>query len=167
MPVLWQSVAGRFGTGKDKIRNRNQLDSDTGLGEIHKLYACHDQLLTHKTALFDHLVDRWRDLFNVAFDVLLYDLTSTYFEANPPFEEEDKRRFGYSRDNRSDCVQLIIALVITREGLPLAFEVLLGNTTDKTTARLSRSHRTPVRQGPQSLGHGPRHPDRRDLGADA
>jgi len=111
------------------------LGSDAGLGEIHKLYACHDQLLVHKTALFDHLVGRWRDLFNVAFDVLLYDLTSTYFEANPPFDEADKRRFGYSRDKRSDCVQVVIALVITPEGLPLAYEVLPGNTADNTTLR--------------------------------
>ena len=111
------------------------LGSDAGLGDIHKLYACHDKLLVHKTALFDHLVGRWRDLFNVAFDVLLYDLTSTYFEANPPFAEADKRRFGYSRDKRPDCVQVVIALVITPEGLPLAYEVLPGNTADKTTLR--------------------------------
>jgi hypothetical protein len=109
------------------------LGADEGLAEIHKLYACHDQLLGHKTALFDHLVGRWRDLFNVEFDVLLYDLTSTYFEANPPFGEDDKRRFGYSRDKRPDCVQVVIALVVTPEGLPLAYEVLPGNTADKTT----------------------------------
>jgi len=111
------------------------LGSDAGLAESHKLYTCHDKLLAHKTALFDHLVGRWRDLFNVAFDVLLYDLTSTYFEANPPFTEADKRRFGYSRDKRPDCVQVVIALVITPEGLPLAYEVLPGNTADKTTLR--------------------------------
>lgn len=109
------------------------LGGDEGLADIHKLYACHDRLLAHKRAVFDHLVGRWRDLFNVAFDVLLYDLTSTYFEANPPFDEEDKRRFGYSRDKRSDCVQVVIALVVTPEGLPLAYEVLAGNTADKTT----------------------------------
>jgi transposase len=67
--------------------------------------------------------------------VLLYDLTSTYFEANPPFPEGDKRRYGYSRDRRSDCVQVVIALVVTPEGLPLAYEVLAGNTSDKTTLR--------------------------------
>ena len=69
-------------------------------------------------------VGRWRDLFNACFEVLLYDLTSTYLEANPPFPEEDKRRFGYSRDRRSDCVQVVIALIVTPEGLPLAYEVL-------------------------------------------
>lgn len=109
------------------------LGGDEGLADIHKLYACHDRLLAHKRALFDHLVGRWRDLFNVEFDVLLYDLTSTYFEANPPFDEEDKRQFGYSRDKRSDCVQVVIALVVTPQGLPLAYEVLPGNTADKST----------------------------------
>jgi hypothetical protein len=111
------------------------LGEDPGLAEIHKLYRCHDRLLEHKKALFDHLVGRWRDLFNVSFDVLLYDLTSTYFEADPPFPEGDKRRHGYSRDHRGDCVQVVIALVITPEGLPLAYEVLPGNTADKTTLR--------------------------------
>lgn len=111
------------------------LGGDASLSAIHKLYACHDKLLEHKTALFDHLVARWRDLFNVDFDVLLYDLTSTYFEANPPFGESDKRRFGYSRDKRPDCVQVVIALVVTPEGLPLAYEVLPGNTADNTTLR--------------------------------
>ena len=109
--------------------------ADFGLSEIYKLYACHDRLLAHKQALFDHLVGRWRDLFDARFDVLLYDLTSTYFEADPPFPEGDKRRYGYSRDRRSDCVQVVIALVVTPEGLPLAYEVLPGNTSDRTTLR--------------------------------
>ena len=109
------------------------LGADAALADIHTLYRCHDRLLAHKQAVFDHLVGRWRDLFNVSFDVLLYDLTSTYFEANPPFPEGDKRRYGYSRDRRSDCVQVVIALVVTPEGLPLAYEVLPGNTSDKTT----------------------------------
>jgi transposase len=111
------------------------LGEDVGLAEIHKLYRCHDRLLEHKQALFDHLVGRWRDLFNVSFDVLLYDLTSTYFESDPPFPDGDKRRYGYSRDHRSDCVQVIIALVVTPEGLPLAYEVLPGNTKDNTTLK--------------------------------
>jgi transposase len=111
------------------------LGEDFGLAEIHKLYRCHDRLLAHKQAVFDHLVGRWRDLFNASFEVLLYDLTSTYFEADPPFAEGDKRRHGYSRDHRPDCVQVIIALVVTPEGLPLAYEVMAGNTADKTTLR--------------------------------
>ncbi len=109
------------------------LGADSALAEIHTLYACHERLLEHKNALFDHLVGRWRDLFNVSFDVLLYDLTSTYFESDPPLAEEDKRRHGYSRDHRGDCVQVVIALVVTPEGLPLAYEVLAGNTADCTT----------------------------------
>ena len=111
------------------------LGGDFSLAEIHKLYRCHDRLLAHKQAMFDHLVGRWRDLFNASFDILLYDLTSTYFEADPPFPEGDKRRFGYSRDHRPDCVQVVIALVVTPDGLPIAYEVLSGNTSDKTTLR--------------------------------
>ncbi len=112
------------------------LGADFGqLAESHKLYDCHDLLLEHKTALFDHLTQRWKDLFNAKFDVLLYDLTSSYFESEPPFGEEDKRKFGYSRDKRSDCVQVVIALIVTPEGFPLAYEVMPGNTSDKTTLK--------------------------------
>jgi hypothetical protein len=94
------------------------LGTNADLSEIHTLYACHDRLLAHKDALFQHLRQRWHDLFHVSFDVLLYDLTSTYFEANPPFPEGDKCRFGYSRDHRPDCVQVVIALVVTPDGFP-------------------------------------------------
>src|SRR3979411_1316336 len=111
------------------------LGEDAGLAEIHKLARCHDRLLVHKQAVFDHLVGRWHDLFNISYDVLLYDLTSTHFEADPPFPEGDKRRHGYSRDHRGDCVQGIIDLAVTPEGLPLPYEVLSGNTADKTTLR--------------------------------
>src|SRR6516164_5689627 len=114
----------------------NLLGADFGLAEAHKLYACHDRLLAHKSALFSHLVGRWRDLFNASFDVLLYDLTSTYFEIDAAaLPEGDKRRHGYSRDRRSDCPQVVIALVVTPEGLPLAYEVLPGNTADNQTLR--------------------------------
>ena len=109
------------------------LGTDFRLAESHKLYLCHDHLLKHKEALFQHLTDQWRDLFNANFEVLLYDLTSTYFESDPPFPEGDKRRFGYSRDKRSDCVQVVIALIVTPEGFPMAYEVMSGNTSDKTT----------------------------------
>jgi transposase len=111
------------------------LGSDFRLAESHRLYDCHDLLLKHKEALFTHLSERWKDLFNAKFDVLLYDLTSTYFESDPPFGEGDKRKFGYSRDKRPDCVQVVIALIVTPEGFPLAYEVLAGNTSDKTTLR--------------------------------
>jgi transposase len=109
------------------------LGADLELAEIHKLYECHERLLEHKRELFTHLTGRWKDLFNAKFEVLLYDLTSTYFESNPPFPQEDKRRYGYSRDKRPDCVQVVIALIVTPEGFPLAYEVLAGNTSDKTT----------------------------------
>jgi hypothetical protein len=113
------------------------LGADFGLAESHKLYACHDLLLQHKDALFSHLMARWRDLFNADFDVLLYDLTSTYFEINASdVAEGDKRRHGYSRDKRPDCPQVVIALVVTTDGLPLAYEVLPGNTADCTTLRM-------------------------------
>jgi transposase len=105
------------------------------LAEAHKLYACHDLILKHKTELFDHLTERWKDLFNAKFDVLLYDLTSSYFESDPPFPEGDKRKHGYSRDKRPDCVQVVIALIVTPEGFPLAYEVMAGNTSDKTTLK--------------------------------
>ena len=109
------------------------LGEDFGLAEIHRLYQCHDKLLEHKKALFDHLTERWRTLFAAKYEVLLYDLTSTYFESAPPEDPEDIRRFGYSRDKRSDCVQVVIALIVTPEGFPMAYEVLSGNTAEKTT----------------------------------
>ena len=111
------------------------LGGDEALADPHVLYACHDRLLAHKEALFSHLVGRWRDLFNASFEVLLYDLTSTYFESDPPADPADKRRHGHSRDHRSDCVQIVIALIVTPEGLALAYEVLAGNTADSTTLR--------------------------------
>jgi len=96
------------------------------------LYRCHDKILAHKEAVLSFLQERWKSLFNAKFDVLLYDLTSTYFECDVP-EKEGLRRFGYSRDKRSDCVQVVIALIVTPEGLPIGYEVLSGNTTDKST----------------------------------
>lgn len=97
------------------------------------LYRCHDLLLPLKEDLFGHLRQRWSDLFGARYEVVLYDLTSTYFECDVPADETDPRRFGYSRDRRGDCVQVVVALVITPEGLPLAYEMFPGNTADKTT----------------------------------
>jgi len=111
------------------------LGRDYALVEKNALYRCLDKLLAHKAALFGHLRERWRDLFGARFDILLYDLTSTYFESDPPADAADKRRYGYSRDKRSDCVQVVIALIVTPEGFPLAYEVLPGNTADKATLR--------------------------------
>jgi len=111
------------------------LGEDYSLVAKNSLYRCLDKLLPHKEALFGHLTQRWQDLFSAKFDILLYDLTSAYFESDPPDSDEDKRRFGYSRDKRNDCVQVVIALVITPDGFPLAYEVLAGNTADNTTLR--------------------------------
>jgi len=97
------------------------------------LYRCLDKLLVHRADLFTFLTRRWRDLFGTTYDLLLYDLTSTYFESDPPDDEADPRRYGYSRDHRPDCVQVVLALIITPEGFPLAYEVLPGNTADSTT----------------------------------
>ena len=109
------------------------LNADFGLAEKNTLYRCLDKLVEHKDALFKFLCTRWGELFGARFDVLLYDLTSTYFETDTPREETDKRQYGYSRDKRSDCRQVVIALIVTPEGFPLSYEVLAGNTADCTT----------------------------------
>ena len=109
------------------------LGEDLGGVAKDTLYRCLDKLLPHKADLFTFLTRRWQDLFGATYDLLLYDLTSTYFESDPPDDETDPRRFGYSRDHRPDCVQVVLALVITPEGFPLAYEVLPGNTADSTT----------------------------------
>jgi transposase len=109
------------------------LNTDFAVAEKDRLYRCLDRLLEHKAALFQHLRERWQDLFQAQFDVLLYDLTSTYIEGEG--EEIPKAKYGYSRDQRPDCKQVVIALVITLEGFPLAYEVMDGNTSDRTTLR--------------------------------
>ncbi len=91
------------------------------------------QIADAQGALFSFLRQRWQDLFQAEFEVLLYDLTSTYFECDPP--AHGKRRFGYSRDKRPDCVQVIIALGVRPDGLPLAYEVMAGSTSEKTTLK--------------------------------
>ena len=107
------------------------LGEDASLVQKDKLYRCLDKLLPHKEDFFSHLAQRWKTLFDVSFDVLLYDLTSTYFESAAP--ASGNRQYGYSRDKRPDCVQVVIALIITPDGFPLAYEVMPGNTSDKTT----------------------------------
>jgi transposase len=109
------------------------LDADFAVAEKDRLYRCLDRILEHKAALFQHLRERWQDLFHAQFEVLLYDLTSTYIEGEG--EEIPQAKYGYSRDQRFDCKQVVIALVITPEGLPLAYEVMDGNTSDRTTLR--------------------------------
>src|SRR5690606_30487701 len=112
------------------------LGEDASVAGKNTLYRCLDKVLAHKEELFSFLRGRWADLFGAKFDVLLYDLTSTYFEANAHTAAEgSKKRHGYSRDHRPDCQQVVIALVVTPEGFPLAYEVMPGNTADSTTLR--------------------------------
>jgi transposase len=109
------------------------LGVDFQVAEKDRLYRCLDRLLEHRQDLFVQLQQRWRQLFDAQFDLVLYDLTSTYVEGEA--EQNPKAKRGYSRDGRPDCKQVVIALVITPEGFPLAYEVMDGNTSDKTTLR--------------------------------
>jgi transposase len=109
------------------------LGVDFAVAEKDRLYRCLNRVLEHKQDLFIHLRQRWKDLFEEEYDVLLYDLTSTYMEGEA--EQNPKARYGYSRDGRPDCKQVVIALVVTPRGFPLAYEVMDGNTSDKTTLR--------------------------------
>jgi transposase len=109
------------------------LGQDFAVAEKDRLYRCLDRVLEHKQDLFVHLQQRWKDLFDAEFDLLLYDLTSTYVEGEA--EQNPKARYGYSRDKRPDCKQVVIALIVTPAGLPLAYEVMAGNTSEKTTLR--------------------------------
>jgi len=109
------------------------LGVDFAVAEKDRLYRCLDRILEHKQELFVWLKQKWADLFHADFEVLLYDLTSTYFEG--AMEENPKAKHGYSRDGRPDCLQVVIALVITPDGFPLAYEVMDGNTSDRTTLR--------------------------------
>src|SRR5436190_18008069 len=107
------------------------LETDFAVAGKDRLYRCLDRVLPHKQELFVWLKQKWADLFHSDFEVLLYDLTSTYFEGE--MEQNPKAKRGYSRDKRPDCLQLVIALVVTTDGLPLAYEVMKGNTSDRTT----------------------------------
>jgi transposase len=109
------------------------LDADFALAEKNTLYRCLDRLVAHKDELFKFLRRRWGELFGASFDVLLYDLTSTYFETDVERGPQDLRQFGYSRDKRGDCRQVVIALIVTPEGFPLSYEVMSGDTADSTT----------------------------------
>jgi transposase len=109
------------------------LETDFAVAEKDRLYRCLDRVLAYKQELFVWLQRKWAELFAADFEVLLYDLTSTYFEGE--MEQNPKARRGYSRDGRPDCVQLVIALVVTPDGFPLAYEVMNGNTADCTTLR--------------------------------
>lgn len=107
------------------------LDTDARVADKDRLYRCLDRLLGHKPALEQHLARKWKDLFGATFDLLLYDLTSTYFEGDADAVPQARR--GYSRDHRPDCKQLVLALMVTPEGFPLTYEVFPGNRLDRTT----------------------------------
>lgn len=109
------------------------LDEDFAIAAKNRLYECLDRIEVHRAALFTHLQGRWKDLFGATYDVLLYDLTSAYFEGQ--MEQAPKAKHGHSRDRRPDCRQVVIAVVLSAEGFPLAYEIMPGNTSDKTTLR--------------------------------
>jgi transposase len=96
-----------------------------------RLYRALDKALEHRDALMGHLQKRWSDLFGAECQILLYDLTSTYFEGEAAGVESAAR--GYSRDHRADTLQVLVALVVTPEGFPVAYEVFDGDTADVTT----------------------------------
>jgi transposase len=146
--VPWEKVLAVLAVNRlcdpaSEFRVHRQWFADTAMGELlglgeeaagkDRLYRCLDLLVAHKDELCQLLADRWRVLFDASFDVLLYDLTSTYFEGE--CERVPLARHGYSRDGRSDCRQVVVALVVTTKGLPLTYEVLAGNTSDKSTLK--------------------------------
>lgn len=121
----------------DTWYRRTALEELLGVGieQVHhrRLYEGLDRLLPHKQAIEKHLKDRLGDLFDVKFELLLYDITSTYFEGQCEGNAMAKR--GYSRDSRPDCKQVCIGLVVTTDGLPIGYEVFDGNTADSKTVK--------------------------------
>ena len=99
-----------------------------------RLYRALDQLLEHKDRIQQHLKDRLGELFAIRYDILLYDVTSTYFEGEEAKNPQAKR--GYSRDSRPDCKQVCIGLVVTKQGIPLGYETFEGNRHDSKTVRV-------------------------------
>ena len=144
--IPWGTVAGilvlaRFCAPSSELQIADFWYGKTALDDLlgvapekvneDRLYRALDVLLPHKDALFAHFQQVYGELFGTTFDILLYDITSTYFEGAAKGNSQAQR--GYSRDSRPDCVQVCIALVVTPEGLPLAYEVFDGNRTDVTT----------------------------------
>jgi transposase len=144
--VPWSVVAtilalGRFCEPSSELHivdtwyERTALDDLLGVpaDEVNKdrLYRAHVRVLPHKEAIEKHLKERLTTLFDARFDLMFYDITSTYFEGEAKANPQAKR--GYSRDKRPDCKQVCIGLVVTREGLPVAYEVFDGNRNDATT----------------------------------
>ena len=107
------------------------LDCDYEVASKDRLYRCLDRIVQYKDELCKYLKDQWQMMFDLEYDVLLYDITSTYFEGL--CKQNPKARFGHSKDRRSDCRQVLVALVVTPDGFPINYEVLAGNTAEKTT----------------------------------
>ena len=114
------------------------LEADADVAGKDRLYRCLDRIIEHKQELFVWLKQKWAELFHADFEVLLYDLTSTYFEGE--MEDCEKAKRGYSRDSRPDCVQVVIALIVTPDGFPLAYEVMDGNSSEQKTLRPFLDH---------------------------
>jgi len=144
--VDWATVAcilslGRFCAQSSELALSEHWYATTALDDLlgvsaeevydNRLYRGLDELLPLRDELFGHLRERYRSLFGSRFEFLLYDVTSTYFEGQA--ERNPQAQRGYSRDGRPDCKQVCIGLVVTPEGLPLAYEVFAGNRTDVTT----------------------------------
>lgn len=144
--IGWNLIAcvlalGRFCAQPSELSLAERWYDDTALEDLlgvplekindARLYRGLDALLPHKDALCQHLLARYRDWFGVRFEFLLYDVTSTYFEGLAGQNEKAAR--GYSRDSRPDCQQVCIGMVVTPEGLPVAYEVFAGNRNDVTT----------------------------------
>ncbi len=109
------------------------LDCDFEVAEKNRLYRCLDRILPYKEELCSYLKETWQTMFDLDYNILLYDITSTYFEGM--CKSNPKARFGHSKDRRSDCRQILIALIVTPEGFPLDYEILPGNTSEKTTLK--------------------------------
>ena len=114
------------------------LEHDAEVAGKDRLYRCLDRIVEHKQELFVWLKQKWAELFQADFEVLLYDLTSTYFEGD--MEGCAKAKRGYSRDSRPDCAQVVIALIVTPDGFPLAYEVMDGNSSEQKTLRPFLDH---------------------------
>jgi transposase len=114
------------------------LEENFAVADKDRLYRCLDRVLEHKQDLFIWLKQKWSELFHADFEILLYDLTSTYFEGE--MAENPKAKRGYSRDSRPDCLQVVIALVVTPDGFPLAYEVMDGNTSEHKTLKPFLNH---------------------------
>lgn len=134
-------VVARFCEPKSELHIAEHFYHDTALADLlgipaeqiydNRLYRALDQLLQHKEQLENHLKERLGELFELHYEIILYDITSTYFEGEAKRNAQAKH--GYSRDHRPDCTQVLIALVVTREGLPLGYEVFEGNKHDSQT----------------------------------